>query len=182
MNPLLFSDQLRVVSKKVAFLYTIAVKALKLVVRGRFKVHPHILAHSSQYNFINGYVAVYILCNNALWYRFPGQLVTSDGGLKLIPMSALRGGVLKVYVFGLFQRKIFEFRIETENLNLLNSNSFVTTLDKLSLNYNPRPPYKSFAPNVRVIASNVRTSLYPFGIRMPKITLNTTLYNQNDFL
>src|SRR5690606_5945173 len=142
------------------------------------KVHPNILTHSNRYNFINGYVAVYILCHNALWYRFPGQLVTADSGLKLIPISATKGGVLKVEVFGLFQRKIFELHLEAENLNLLNSNSFITTLDKLSLNYKQHPIYKSFAPNIRVSVPNVRTSLYRFGIQMPKITLNTTLYNQ----
>lgn len=182
MSLLLFSDKIRVLSKKIIFLSTVALKALKLLTKGRFTIRPHVLTHSSEHVFINGYVAVYILYDNALWYRFPGQLITTHGGLKLIPISALKSGMLNIQVFGLFQKKEIKLHVVTEQLNALSSNLFRATFDRLKLYYTPQPVCQSFVAKVKTTSMDMRLSLRQFSIQTPNITIDNTPYKPTNFL
>lgn len=152
-------------------------------------MNPIVQIYTGAHVFNDGYVAIYLSCKNAIWYRLPGRWTAFSDGLKLVPITDIDDEIV-VSVYGLFQKKTFRAKLDRDMLSRFNSNPFKTSVRKFTLTYKGNLPPVQLRPTIgRARIAPPTLSKLHFTAKIPKpspknlnLTLKRTTFELTDFL
>lgn len=135
------------------------------------------LNYETKHLFDNSYLVINYRFRNAIYFRFANHK-TLEKQIKIFNIKNFDNEFVLI-VYGFFQKKVYKMQFDPQFS--LNSNSFKTTIDNLSLKLGENKILELAYPNIH-FEIDIAIDIPKITLRNSQIKVTTKSFNLNEYL